>query len=236
MHALFSFTTPAHECAYLPEQTARLEYTVAGEISAAEFEILLKRGWRHFGFSLFHPKCAHCSACQSIRVPVARFQPNRSQRRAWNANGDVRVTIGPPSVSDAKLDLYDRFHAFQVGNKSWPEHASKEESSYVESFVENPFSVQEWCYYLGEKLVGVGYVDELSDSMSAIYFFYDPDERQRSLGTFNVLRILAEAAQRGISHLYLGYFVDGCQSLEYKANFIPNQVMGPDGAWVDFRV
>ena len=85
------------------------------------------------------------------------------------------------------------------------------------------------------RLVGIGYVDALSEGLSAIYFFYDPDERHRSLGTFNVLTILDHARRLGIPYLYLGYFVEGCQSLEYKANFKPNQVIGPEGMWRDFR-
>ena len=150
-------------------------------------------------------------------------------------NQDVTLVIGPPSVSDEKLDLYDRFHAFQAENKSWPEHAPKEESSYAESFVDNPFPTQEWCYYLDGRLIGVGYVDGLPSALSAIYFFYEPDLRQRSLGTLNVLRILREAARQNISYLYMGYYVAGCRSLEYKANFLPNQVVDSVGRWENFR-
>jgi len=93
----------------------------------------------------------------------------------------------------------------------------------------------EWCYYLDDQLVAVGYVDRLPQAMSAIYFFYDPELRQRSLGTFNVLSIIEEARRIRIPYLYLGYFVAGCRSLEYKANFAPNQVIGPNFEWTDFR-
>jgi arginine-tRNA-protein transferase len=168
-------------------------------------------------------------------VDVKRFRPNRSQRRAWNANPDVELRISEPSVTDQKLDLYDRFHEFQVGNKGWPEHAPKEQSSYVESFVENPVPTIELSYFLGERLLGVGYADRLPGAMSAIYFFYDPDERHRSLGTFNVLSILDLSRRLGLPYVYLGYFVEGCGSLQYKANFTPNQVARADGTWSDFR-
>ena len=147
----------------------------------------------------------------------------------------MTVHVGEPEVTEAKLDLYDRFHAFQSGNKGWPDHLPKEKSSYLESFVDNPVPTQEWCFTAGDRLIGVGYVDHLPGALSAIYFFYDPEERQRSLGTFNVLSILAEAAKAGIPYLYLGYYVAGCPSLEYKANFHPNQVIGPEGEWVAFR-
>ena len=70
--------------------------------------------------------------------------------------------------------------------------------------------------------------------MSAIYFFYDPDLRGRSLGTFNVMCLLEECALRKLTYLYLGYYVQGCRSLEYKGNFAPNQTLGADGKWHDF--
>jgi len=29
--------------------------------------------------------------------------------------------------------------------------------------------------------------------------------------------------------------VEGCRSMEYKATFAPNQVLLPDGEWLEFR-
>jgi arginine-tRNA-protein transferase len=147
----------------------------------------------------------------------------------------VHLLIGTPSVTKQKLKLYDRYHAFQTETKGWPIHPAKDPSSYGESFVANPFAVEEWCYYLQDRLVAVGYVDVLPEGMSAIYFYHEPALRVRSLGTWNVMAILAEARRRGLPYVYLGYFVDGCASLEYKANFRPNEILGSDGAWRPFR-
>jgi len=141
------------------------------------------------------------------------------------------LDIGPPDLTLAKLDLYDRFHAFQADAKGWPEHGPKDPADYLETFVNNPFPVEEWAYSVGDRLVGVGYVDRLPGGLSAIYFFYDPEERDRSLGTFNVLSVIRSAAARGLPHVYLGYYVEGCRSLEYKARFRPNEVLAPNGTW-----
>ena len=130
--------------------------------------------------------------------------------------------------------MYDRFHAFQTEHKGWPEHPAKDESSYRESFVNNPFRTEEWCYYLAGQLVGVGYVDALPGGLSAIYFYYEPAQRQRSLGTWNALNVIAEAARRRMPFAYLGYYVPGCSSLAYKARFAPNQIF-EDGHWHNFR-
>lgn len=235
MHSLAVYTPPPSPCGYLPDRDWQITYEVAGGVTAAEYEARLKAGWRRFGYSLFRPQCPECRACRSLRVPVETFRPDRSQRRAFAANaGDVELVIGEPSVTREKLDLYDRFHAFQHDHKGWPGRDPQDPAEYAESFVANPFPTEEWCYYLGGRLAGVGYVDALPAGLSAIYFFHDPEHRDRSLGTYNVLCALREAARRGLPHVYLGYHVAGCRSLEYKARFRPNEVLHPDGVWRAF--
>ncbi|MFO0968394.1 MAG: arginyltransferase [Gemmataceae bacterium] len=232
MELLYQFVAPPSPCSYLPDREWSLEYQRVLSLSAEEYMRYLLEGWRRFGTMLFKPRCPACSACQTLRVLAERFRPNRSQKRAWKRNGaDISLQIREPSVSSAKLALYDRFHQFQTERKGWPEYPAKDAASYRESFVYNPFFTEEWCYYLAGKLVGVGYVDSLPQGLSAIYFFYEPKLRERSLGTFNVLKVVEEAARRNIPHAYLGYYVPGCASLEYKANFRPNEILGPDGQW-----
>jgi arginine-tRNA-protein transferase len=97
----------------------------------------------------------------------------------------------------------------------------------------NPFPTEEWSYWIGDRLLGVGYVDVLAEGLSAIYFFHDPTEHGRSLGTLNILHMIEAARGRGLSHVYLGYYVKGCRSLEYKARFRPNEVF-KDAAWEAF--
>jgi arginyl-tRNA--protein-N-Asp/Glu arginylyltransferase len=236
MESLFTFATVPSQCGYLPEQTWSLFYEVVGQVTPDEYQERLKKGWRRFGFSMFRPKCPSCRRCQSLRVLVEAFRPDRSQRRAISANkSDITISIGTPSISRAKLALYHKFHRFQHSNKGWPQHGEENPGAYVESFVDNPFPTEEWCYFLGSKLVGVGYLDRLPEGLSAIYFFYDPDERGRSLGTYNVASIIREASERRLPHVYLGYFVEGCRSLEYKARFRPNEIMYPDSEWQPFR-
>jgi arginine-tRNA-protein transferase len=234
MLTLFQFVTPPYQCTYLPDQLARMQYEIVSSLTPDEYQNRLLAGWRRFGFSLFHPVCANCRACQSLRIPVDRFESNRSQRRAWRDNQDLTLVIGEPRVTRDKLDLYDRFHLQQSMRIGWNEPEPKDAESYNQSFVQNPFPTQEWCYYLGDKLVGVGYVDILPKATSAIYFYHDPDLSKRSLGTFNVLSIIDRTRRLGIPHLYLGYFVEGCRSLEYKGRFRPNQVIDARGAWLDF--
>ncbi len=236
MEILLQYQAPPSTCGYLPDRLWSLEYEMVGAMGPGEYEERLVAGWRRFGNMLFRPRCTGCRACQSLRVVVGEFRPRRRQRRVRKLNENtIELRIGKPSVSRQKLDLYDRYHAFQTLYKGWPEHPAKDAESYGDSFVHNPFRTEEWCYYFKDRLVGVGYVDSLPASMSAIYFFYDPEFRGRSLGTWNVLCMLDEAARRKMPFVYLGYFVTDCQSLAYKADFVPNQIRGTDGIWRDFR-
>ncbi len=235
MQVAFRYLAPPSACGYLPDQVWRLEYEQVAALSAIEYEERLQEGWRRFGHALFRPRCPVCSACWPIRVQVDAFEPNRSQRRVRKLNqGALELRIGQPEVTPEKLELYDRFHAFQSGHKGWPEQEPQSPLDYLGSFALNPVPTQEWCYYRGGKLKGVGYVDVLPESLSAVYFFYDPDDRPRSPGTWNVLCIIDQARVFGLKHVYLGYYVSGCRSMAYKSCFRPNEVLGPNGAWRHF--
>lgn len=247
MESLFQYVASPTPCGYLPDQQWSLEYHYVTRLSPAEYLGRLLDNWRRFGNMLFRPACQSCRACRSLRVRVADFRPDRSQRRCRQANEDaIELSIGEPSVNRSKLALYDRYHAFQADHKSWPRHAPRDASSYADSFVHQPFPVEEWCYRIDGQDIGVGYVDVLpgppsgankdAGGLSAIYFYYDPRHRQRGLGTWNVLCLLDEAARRGLPYVYLGYYVEGCESMSYKPRFVPNQVRDKDGVWRDFRV
>jgi arginine-tRNA-protein transferase len=242
MKSLFRYTMPPGPCAYLPWEEASLEYEVVTQLSRAEYLRLMLDGWRRFGLMLFRPACAACQACQSLRVRAGEFTPTRSQRRNRKLNeGQVELRIGPPSVTREKLDLYDRFHHYQESRKGWREQSPKDPDSYADAFVSQPFPVEEWCFYYQGELVGVGYVDHLPEGeaaeggLSAIYFYWEPALAGRGLGTWNVLSMIEEARRRGLPYVYLGYYVAGCPSMEYKPLFVPNEVRGEDGQWRVYR-
>jgi arginine-tRNA-protein transferase len=51
-----------------------------------------------------------------------------------------------------------------------------------------------------------------------------------------VLSVLQEAVLRQLDYVYLGFFVKGCRSLEYKATYQPNELLdAATGEWKPFR-
>jgi leucyl-tRNA---protein transferase len=222
-----TYTSPPSPCHYLPAETQELRHVEIPALDQFVYGLLLQEGWRRFGATIFRPECRSCMACQSLRVPVGTFRLTGSQRRVWTRNRNaVEVKVGEPTFSPDREDLLRRFHQFGHETKGWPD-----DRAGLEFFIDNPFPTEEWTYWVEGRLVGAGYVDALAQGLSAIYFFHDPDERRRSLGTFNVLTMIERARQRGLPHVYLGYYVDGCRSLEYKRRFAPNEILTESGAW-----
>lgn len=230
MRVLNRFVTPARRCPYLPDREARLEYTLVSRLSPEEYELLLDRGYRKFGIALFRPVCDGCRECRPIRIPAEEFRPDRSQRRAWNRNQGLTARWGPPRVDDERLELLARYHAAQTDRKGWPE-TDRDPDDYAASFTNSP--VPTWELALAEegRLRAVVIAEATPNVLSGVYHYYDPELRQRGLGTYCMLRTIERARQMGRRWAYFGYYVAGCGSLEYKARFRPCEVLGPDGIW-----
>src|SRR5436190_13225833 len=121
MESSFRHIAAPRRCSYLGDRVATMEYDYVTRLSAGEYLTRMLANWRRFGRVLFRPVCDDCRECRAIRVKVADFRPSRSQRRVRKANeGVVTLRIAEPAVNAAKLELYDRYHAFQSEHKGWP--------------------------------------------------------------------------------------------------------------------
>jgi arginine-tRNA-protein transferase len=83
------------------------------------------------------------------------------------------------------------------------------------------------------QLLAVALVDVLSDGLSMVYSFFDPDVAGRSLGTFMILDHIARAGRMGLDYVYLGYWVHGSKKMDYKGRFVPQERLMPAG-WARF--
>ena len=79
------------------------------------------------------------------------------------------------------------------------------------------------------RLYGVCVFDVVADGLSAVYSFYEPGCVKDSPGTYMIVRLLEETRARALRYLYLGYWIDGCEKMDYKARFRPLEVHGADG-------
>jgi len=83
------------------------------------------------------------------------------------------------------------------------------------------------------ELIAVALTDRMSDGLSMVYSYYDPEMEDRSLGTFMILDHIQRAVAAGLPHVYLGYWVNGSRKMNYKVRFQPQEHLGSKG-WARF--
>ncbi|GAB4470036.1 MAG: arginyltransferase [Armatimonadaceae bacterium] len=230
MIVLHRFDVTEDPCFYLPDRVSHLNYEVVLDLSPAEYEERMNRGYRKFGMLVFRPDCPGCQECRPIRILADLFAPNRSQRRALKRNADLQVRYAEPTVDRARLDLYNRYHFWQEHRKNWPP-TEKDEEDYRFSFLQNPLPSVEVSVWEGTVLRAVALTELTPNTVSGIYHYHDPDCTDRSLGKFVMLHTIALAQRLGKRYAYFGYYVADCGSLRYKREFRPCEILGTDGIW-----
>lgn len=212
-------------CSYLPNERAQLETLILDEVSPIELEQLLERGWRRFGPTYFRPRCAACHKCDSLRIVTREYQPTRSHRRASKAAAALVRSVGRPRVDDERLALHDLWHRQRETARSWEPNPVDFESYQIHFAWPHP-SAREVTFRdpeRGNALVAVGLWDVTPHASSAVFFFFDPAYAALSLGVANVALGVEDARRQSRAHVYLGYRVIGCPSLEYKGRFGPSE-------------
>jgi arginyl-tRNA--protein-N-Asp/Glu arginylyltransferase len=225
---------PPHPCPYLPGLEATTRAFRTNRVPAEMYHDFMDAGFRRSGQVIYQPVCQSCRRCVPIRVPVDRFAANKSQRRCQKRNADLTVTVDPPSPTDEKFSLYQKYQRQRHAKDVDPDEDSRE---LFESFLyRSPVDSLEFCYRTPEgQLAAVGIADVCSRSFSSVYFYFDPDLSDRGLGTFGVLHELQWAREHNIPQYYLGFWVAGCEKMSYKINYRPYQLLSNDGNWCDGR-
>ena len=72
-----------------------------------------------------------------------------------------------------------------------------------------------------ENLIAVCLVDKMDDGISGVYSFFDPEQQDRSLGTFIILWMIDAAKELGLPYVYLGYWIAESRKMSYKRRFAP---------------
>jgi len=223
---LISLSEPPHVCGYLPPRVATYDSFLVLEASPQERQWLLENGFRAFGKHYFRPHCAGCHECAPIRIPVANYAPNKSQRRLWKKSQAVRVEISTPQFTREKYEIYlDHLRRFNR-----PDLQGTAED-FAFSFYDPSFPALEFLYYVEERLVAVGLVHEVPHALSSVYFTYRLEYAHLSLGTFSVMKEIEHTKALGKQHLYLGYYVADNHFMKHKATFKPHEMRDPDGLW-----
>ncbi|MEA2858105.1 MAG: leucyl-tRNA---protein transferase [Methylobacteriaceae bacterium] len=233
----FYLTAPS-VCPYLPGREERKVFThLIGRRAPGLNDALTQSGFRRSQTIAYRPACESCRACVSVRVLVNEFVETRSLRRIRDINGDL---IGRAVANQANSDQYSLFRSYvdtRHGDGGMADMSVLDYSMMVEDSHVNTRIVEYRRHGPdtaingrgGGALIAACLTDILADGLSMVYSFYDPDEAERSLGTFMILDHLDRAQRLGLPHLYLGYWVEGSKKMAYKARFRPQERLGMNG-------
>ena len=225
------YATAPHACSYLPDRQAVTVFADPGAtLRTADYGLLAGYGFRRSGPHLYRPGCDGCRECVPVRVPVARFRPNRSQRRTARANADLEIRRSPLSLRDECFDLYRRYMRSRHPGSTMDD---PDPAGFAGAFDSGWCETVQFEMWLERRLVGVAITDVLPDALSSVYTYFDPTLANRGLGTFAILHQIAAARAEARSWLYLGYWIAGSDTMRYKARFTPQQRL-EEGVWRPF--
>lgn len=230
------YITTAQPCPYLPGRQERKLFThLSRGRSAGLVDNLLKGGFRRSQNIAYTPYCDGCSACVPVRILVDEYQPTRTFRRVIRTNEDVsaeRIGAVPTSEQYSLFrDYIDNRHGDGgMADMSVLDYAMMVEDSVVNTFL-TEYRIPHDSGECADTLVAVSLCDQLSDGISMVYSFFDPDMPQRSLGTYMILETIDAARRLDLPYVYLGYWIKGSAKMDYKTRFTPQEVLTPDG-WV----
>ena len=208
-------------CSYIAGNSQTIHYKVIQNSTKEQCEALILRGWRRFGEMYFRPVCSNCTACESLKIDFENYVFSKSERRILRKNSHLTTYVRHPSMSGEHLELFYRYHAYKHRTRDW-DSPKIDPKNYRASFVSGHGDFgYEVLYFERDKLIAVDLIDVLDEGISSLYCYYDPHYSHLSLGKYTLLEQISLAKQLGLKWIYLGYYVQGCQSLEYKATYAP---------------
>lgn len=222
------YATAPYGCSYLPGRVARSQVSTPTHlIDADTYSELVKIGFRRSGVFTYRPWCDNCRECIPVRIPVERFQPNRSQRRALAQHEHLVARERALGFAEEHYALYLSYQQA----RHWGGGMDKDSrEQYAHFLLQTHVDSRLIEFRENDRLRMISIVDLLSDGLSSVYTFYDPDLPGTSFGTYAILWQIAQCQHLGLAHLYLGYWIHNSRKMGYKSQFKPLETLR-NGQW-----
>ncbi len=232
------FLTAPSPCPYIDGQFERKVFThLVGEKARELNDLLTQGGFRRSQNIAYRPACETCRACVSVRILADEFKLTRSMRRVIQRNEDL---VGGIHDAEPSTEQYALFRSYLdarhrrggMSDMTVLDYAMMVEDTHVDTKVVEYRRRGPDTFITGRgegELIAVALTERMSDGLSMVYSYYNPDMEDRSLGTFMILDHIARARAAGLPHVYLGYWVNGSRKMNYKIRFLPQEHLGPKG-------
>jgi arginine-tRNA-protein transferase len=224
-------------CQYLRNKNWRLKLKECNERQFAPSEIDndLKKGWALLSSVNMRPNCQSCTACKPYRLKVNEFKLSKSFKRVLKKCKDIKVVVKDIKYYDECFDLYFKHSSWRSETRNWDEKYP-DRHHFLINFVNGPKCLKQIHFYLNNKLVCVNYLVVTKTTCYSMYTYYDPDYLEYSLGTFAILNGIQHCKDLNFKHLYMGFYIEGCQSLNYKDRFQPSEIYTfATKKWTDYE-
>jgi len=213
------FITPEHACNYLDKDGASSLFAdPLFPKSKKLYTALVNSGFRRSGEHLYKPYCSACTECVPVRIPVNEFKLRRHQKRTWNKNQDLTVTVRQADYQEAHFQLYKKYLSQRHSGGGMDNPTEENYSDFLWAAWSDTFLFE---FRLKDQLIAVSVVDQLDNGFSAVYSFYDTFLSNRSLGKYMILYLIEHTKGLGLSWLYLGYWIADCKKMKYKTEYQP---------------
>ncbi len=219
------------KCSYICNKKEQRLFIKLDENQEDFFYELMNYGFRRNYNHMYLPICSECKSCVSSRIKIDGFKLKKSQKRNLNKNKNLKFLKSKYSNIENRYELFKKYLI-----QRHPEGQMKimNETEFNDFFYKSP--VKNFIYDVideNKKYIGSILLDNLKQSFSAVYSFYDPEEYKKGLGIFMILKTIDEMKKKNLEYLYLGYWIKESKKMSYKSNFNNLQIL-VNGKW-DFK-